>query len=199
MPLKPVVFVPGFPASELRQRSKNRTIFPPALADLLDAEKKKKVIRLLSGPDDPPGDIVAGEPIRGVLGIAKQAQSLYDVMREYGYTTQDGSLLAPVGWDWRKAVDATAVQVRFLGKGEAFGLIVFGKKLIGLNASEVREIMTRCQAGYDLCPPDPQKTKLQGADGKDLNLFVNASQKQIGPLVETAWIRRPSARSSTRS
>jgi pimeloyl-ACP methyl ester carboxylesterase len=248
MPLKPVVFVPGFPASELKQKSKNRTIFPPALTDLTDTEKKKKVIRLLSGPDDPPGDIVPGEPIRGVLGVAKQAQSLYDILREYGYTTQDGSLLAPIGWDWRKAIDDTTVQadlagaverlaqqhgrkvvviihstgglvlralleakpqlaskieqilafgipwagtlkaVRFLGKGEAFGLVFFGKKLIGLSASEVREVMAHCQAGYDLFPPDPLKTKLQGSDGKDLDLFVNASQNQIGPLVETSWI-----------
>lgn len=248
MPLKPVVFVPGFPASELKQKSKNRTIFPPALSDLTDAEKKKKLIRLLSGPDDPPGDIVTGEPIRGVLGIAKQAQSLYDVLREYGYTTQDGSLLVPLGWDWRKAVDDPVVQadltgaierlaqqhgrkvvviihstgglvlralleakpqlaskieqilafgipwagtlkaVRFLGKGEAFGLVFAGKKLIGLSASEVREVMIHCQAGYDLFPPDPKKTTLQGADGKNLNLFVNASQKQIGPLVQTSWI-----------
>lgn len=48
--------------------------------------------------------------------------------------------------------------------------------------------MTRCQAGYDLFPADPGKSKLQGADGKNLNLFVNASGKQIGPLVETSWI-----------
>ncbi|HEX9941341.1 MAG TPA: hypothetical protein VGG03_04940 [Thermoanaerobaculia bacterium] len=254
MPLKPVVFVPGFPASELKQKSKNRTIFPPALTDLTDKEKKKKLIRLLSGPDNPPGDIVAGEPIRGVLGVAKQAQSLYDILRDYGYTTQDGNLLAPIGWDWRQAIDDTTVQadlagaierleqqhgrkvvviihstgglvlralleakpqlaskieqilafgipwagtlkaVRFLGKGEAFGLIFFGKKLIGLSASEVRDVMARCQAGYDLFPPDPLKTKLQGADGKDLNLFVNASQKQIGPLVETSWIQSSPAK-----
>ncbi len=246
MALKPVVFVPGFPASELKH--KNRTIFPPAIKDLTDQEKKKNLIRLLSGPDDPPGSVVAGEPIRGVLGVAKQAQSLYDVLRDYGYTTQDDSLLAPIGWDWRKAVDDATVQrdlagaierlakdhgrkvvviihstgglvlralleakpqlasrieqilafgipwagtlkaVRFLGKGEAFGLIFFGKKLIGLNASEVREVMTHCQAGYDLFPPDPRKTDLQGQDGKNLNLFVNASQKQVGPLVETSWI-----------
>jgi pimeloyl-ACP methyl ester carboxylesterase len=115
MALKPVVFVPGFPASEIRQKSKNRTIFPPVLKDLTDDAKKKKLIRLLSGPDDPPGDIVAGEPIRGVLGVAKQAQSLYDVLREYGYTTQDGSLLAPVGWDWRKSVDDAAVQTDLAG------------------------------------------------------------------------------------
>ncbi len=246
MPLKPVVFIPGFPASELKH--KNKTIFPPALTDLIDKDKKNKIISLLSGPDNPPGSIVAGEPIRGVLGIAKQAQSLYDVLREYGYSAQDDSLLAPIGWDWRKAVDDAKVQadvegaierlakqhgrkvvviihstgglvlralleakpqlakkiehilafgipwagtlkaVRFLGKGEAFGLIFFGKKLIGLSASEVKEVMSHCQAGYDLFPPDPVKTKLQGADGKDLKLFVNASQKQVGPLVETSWI-----------
>jgi len=246
MALKPVVFVPGFPASELK--AKNRTIFPPALTDLIDKDKKAKVIRLLSGPDDPPGNVVAGEPIRGVLGVAKQAQSLYDLLRDYGYSTQDDSLLAPIGWDWRKAVDDTKVQadvtgaierladeqgrkvvviihstgglvlralleakpqlakkieqilafgipwagtlkaVRFLGKGEAFGLVFFGKKLIGLSASETREVMSTCQAGYDLFPPDPLKTRLQGSDGKDLKLFVNASQRQVGPLVETSWI-----------
>ncbi|HEX5759246.1 MAG TPA: hypothetical protein VF121_08630 [Thermoanaerobaculia bacterium] len=254
MPLKPVVFVPGFPASELKQKSKNKTIFPPALTDLTNEQRKKKVIRLLSGPDDPPGDIVTGEPIRGVLGVAKQAQSLYDVLREYGYSTQDGSFLAPVGWDWRKAIDdqtgqadlagaierlaqqhgrgvvviihstgglvlrallearpqlaskieqilafgipwaGTLKAVRFLGKGEPFGLIFFGKKLIGLSAAEVREVMTRCQAGYDLFPPDPLKTRLQGTDGKDLDLFVDAGQNQIGPLVETSWIPKGPAK-----
>lgn len=58
---------------------------------------------------------MAGEPIRGVLGIAKQAQSLYDVLREYGYTAADGSLLAPLGWDWRKALDDATVQADLAG------------------------------------------------------------------------------------
>jgi pimeloyl-ACP methyl ester carboxylesterase len=256
MPLKPVVFVPGFPASELKQKSKKRTIFPPSIDDLLDKEKKRELIRLLAGPDDPPGDIVAGEPIRGVLPVAKQAQSLYDVLREFGYTTQDGTLLAPIGWDWRKAVDDEKVQadvaaaidrlsrdhgrkvvvvihstgglvlrallearpqlarkieqilafgipwagtlkaVRFLARGEAFGLIFFGKRLIGLSAREVRAIMRRCQAGYDLFPPDPQKTDLRGPDGRKVDLFVDSRGRQIGPLVETAWI--PSSEDSMR-
>jgi pimeloyl-ACP methyl ester carboxylesterase len=248
MALKPVVFVPGFPASELKQKSKKRTIFPPSLGDLQDADRRKELIRLLSGPDDPPGDIVAGEPIRGVASVAKQAESLYDVLRDFGYTTQDGTLLAPIGWDWRKAVDDAIVQadvagaierlaadhgrrviviihstgglvlrallearpqlaakierilafgipwagtlkvVRFLGKGEAFGLIVFGKRIIGLTAAEVREVMSHCQAAYDLFPPDPAKTDLTGADGKKVNLFVDAAGKQVGPLVSTDWI-----------
>jgi hypothetical protein len=42
MPLKPIVFVPGFPASELKQKSKNQTIFPPALKDLTDKEKRTR-------------------------------------------------------------------------------------------------------------------------------------------------------------
>lgn len=248
MPLKPVVFVPGFPASELKQKSTQTTIFPPALADLLDADKRKALIRLLSGPDVPPGDIVAGEPIRGVLPVAKQAQSLYDLLREYGYSSQDGSLLAPIGWDWRKGVDDAQVQadlsgaierlaqahgrpvvviihstgglvlralleakpelaksieqilafgipwagtlaaVRYLAKGEAFGLIIAGKKLIGLSASEVRQAMTHCQAAYDLFPPDPKKTDLHGPDGGEVGLFVDSAGGQIGPLVATAWI-----------
>ena len=248
MPLKPVVFVPGFPASELKRKSPKRTIFPPGVDDLLDKEKKKEMIRLLCGPDEPPGSIVAGEPIRGVLPVSKQAQSLYDILREFGYSTQDGTLLAPIGWDWRQAVDETQVQeavagaidrlaqahgrkvvvvihstgglvlrallekqprlarnieqilafgvpwagtlkaLRFVAKGEAFGLVFFGKKLIGLSASEVREIMSHCQAAYDLFPPDPRKTDLRGADGKAVGLFVDGAGKQIGPLVATAWI-----------
>ena len=246
MPLKPVVFVPGFPASELKRKSK--TIFPPALGDLTDSDKKKELIRLLSGAADPADDIVAGEPIRGVLAVAKQAQSLYDVLRKYGYSTQDGTLLAPIGWDWRKAADHETVQadlagsierlaaahgrkvvviihstgglvlralleakpqlatkieqvlafgipwagtlkaVRFLGKGEAFGLTFLGKKLIGLSAAEVKEVMIHCQAAYDLFPPDPKKTDLRGPDGKKVDLFVDASGQQIGPLVATSWI-----------
>lgn len=253
MPQKPVVFIPGFPASELRQVSKNRTIFPPGLKELADKERRKKLIRLLSGPDEPPGDIAAGEPIRGVLGVAKQAQSLYDVLGEFGYSTQDPSLLAPVGWDWRKGVDDPQVQgdvaaaierlaaqhgrkvvviihstgglvlrallearpqlatkveqilafgipwagtlkaVRFLAKGEAFGLVLLGKKVIGLSAAEVRAVMSHCQAAYDLFPPDPAKTPLLGFDGsgsreKALDLVVTEKNKQVGALVETAWI-----------
>jgi pimeloyl-ACP methyl ester carboxylesterase len=248
MALKPVVFVPGFPASELKQKSKKKVVFPPALAELTDSDKKKELVRVLSGADDPSDDIVAGEPIRGVLAVAKQAQSLYDVLRKYGYSTQDGTLLAPIGWDWRKAIDHAAVQadlagsierlaeshgrkvvviihstgglvlralleakpqlakkieqilafgvpwagtlkaVRFLGKGEAFGLTFLGKKLIGLSASEVREVMIHCQAAYDLFPPDPKRTDLLGSDNKKVDLFVDAGGQQIGPLVETSWI-----------
>lgn len=248
MPLKPIVFVPGFPASELKQKSPKRLLFPPSLEDLLDKDRKKELVRLLIGPDEPPGNIMAGEPIRGVLPVAKQAQSLYDILREYGYSTQDGTFLAPIGWDWRLAVDEARIQadiagaidrlaqaqgrkvvvivhstgglavrsllevqpkiaekieqilafgvpwagtlkaVRFLAKGEAFGLVFLGKKLIGLSASEVREVMSHCQAAYDLLPPDPKKTVLQDADGNNANLFVNTQNKQIGPLVETAWI-----------
>lgn len=111
MPAKPVVFIPGFIASELIQKSKrNRVIFPPSIGDLLDKDKKARLVRLLSGPDVPPGDIVAGEPIRGILNISKQAESLYDILRTYGYSTTDPDRFAPVGWDWRLAVDHLAVQ-----------------------------------------------------------------------------------------
>ena len=115
MARKPVVFVPGFPASELHQRSTGRTLFPPALSDLLDSARKAELLRLLIGPDDPPGDIVAGEPIRDILGIAKQAQSLYDRLRDFGYTPMGDDLFRPVGWDWRKAVDDPVVQADLAG------------------------------------------------------------------------------------
>ena len=115
MPLKPVVFVPGFPASELRQRSRDRRIFPPAISDVTDSARRRELLALLRGPDDPPGDVEAGEPVRGALGLTKQAQSLYDILRDIGYTSQDGSLLARFGWDWRRGVDDPAVQDALAG------------------------------------------------------------------------------------
>lgn len=109
--LKPVVFIPGFPASELFQRSTGKTVFPPALSDLLNSDRKKKLVALLTRPDSTPPDIVAGQPIRRILDIAKQAESLYDLLRQrYGYTIDGGDNFRAIGWDWRLGVDDTAVQ-----------------------------------------------------------------------------------------
>src|SRR6266852_2721027 len=96
---KPIVFIPGFPASELRDGSDN-IIFPPTAGTLLNAARKKKFFDAML---DIPGDLVAGPPIRSVMGIAKQAQSLYDILGGFGYTDAD---FAPIGWDWRLGVDA---------------------------------------------------------------------------------------------
>ena len=118
---KPILFVPGFPASELRDGS-GRTVFPPSLPTLVDAAKKRALIqRLLAIP----GDLVAGPPIRDVLGIAKQAQSLYDLLGgKFGYdTSQLSEDFAAIGWDWRKSIadqrviDSIAAAVDRLGGG----------------------------------------------------------------------------------
>ena len=113
MARKPVLFIPGFPASELIQTSTGKLVFPPDPFDLLSAARRQEIVDLLVGPDNPPGDIVAGEPIRDVLGIAKQAQSLYDILdRTYGYTIPEGDDFRPLGWDWRQAVDQPAILDR---------------------------------------------------------------------------------------
>lgn len=101
---KPVIFIPGFPASELRDSNGN-TVFPPSPGTLLNSARKKAFFDAML---DIPGDLVAGPPIRSVLGIAKQAQSLYDVLGALGYSSDD---ITPVGWDWRLGVDdSTAVE-----------------------------------------------------------------------------------------
>jgi pimeloyl-ACP methyl ester carboxylesterase len=102
---KPVVFIPGFPASELRDAN-NRTVFPPSPGTLLNGARKKAFFDAML---DIPGSLLAGPPIRSVLGIAKQAQSLYDILNRLGYTIKnDGPSadFAPIGWDWRLGVDA---------------------------------------------------------------------------------------------
>ena len=247
MPLKPVVFVPGFPASELVRISSGRKVFPPEISDLLSEPKKKKLIERLCAAGTPADELRAGEPIRDVLGIAKQAQSLYERLQEYGYTVGSGDNFRAVGWDWRKGIDDPIVQndvasaidalslanagskvvlvvhstgglvfrallearpslaakidqvlafgvpwagtlkaVKYLSKGEKFG---FGPA--SLKAAEVRTIMRHAQAAYDLFPPDPQKTTMKSAAGKDLDLFVDRNGDQIGPLVALAWAGSP--------
>lgn len=69
-PLKPVIFIPGYRASELWYAPESKRIFPPSLSDLADPARKQRILKLLAGPDDPPGSVVAGDPIREVLGIA---------------------------------------------------------------------------------------------------------------------------------
>src|SRR3954468_15277180 len=94
--MKPVIFIPGFPASELVD-SNGVVVFPPSPGTLLDSKRKRDFFaRML----DIPGDLVAGQPIRSVLGIAKQAQSLYDILDRFHCP------VTPVGWDWRLGVDA---------------------------------------------------------------------------------------------
>lgn len=101
---RPIIFIPGFPASELRDRS-GRTVFPPSPGDLLDGKRKKAFFEKML---EIPGDLVAGPPIRTVLGIAKQAQSLYDLLGRHGYAIS-GDGVGPdfkgVGWDWRLGID----------------------------------------------------------------------------------------------
>ena len=114
MPLKPVVFIPGFPASELRDGA-GGTVFPPSPGTLLDDTRKQAFFDAML---DIPGNLVAGPPIRSVLGIAKQAQSLYDILGRMGYTIAgDGpsANFAPVGWDWRLGVDAPSTMGAIAG------------------------------------------------------------------------------------
>src|SRR6185436_17407076 len=85
------------PASELVDGN-GEVVFPPSPGTLLNASRKKAFFDAML---DIPGDLVAGEPIRSVLGIAKQAQSLYDVLDRFHCP------VTPVGWDWRMGVDAT--------------------------------------------------------------------------------------------
>ena len=97
----PVLFIPGFPATELRDGN-GKVIFPPTLSILADPQRRARLILKLLDPDA----LFPGEPIRDIFfGIAKQAQSLYDVLKLYGYSTGNPSEFIAVGWDWRKAID----------------------------------------------------------------------------------------------
>ncbi|MHB0972192.1 MAG: lipase/acyltransferase domain-containing protein [Thermoanaerobaculia bacterium] len=110
MSLKPIVFIPGFPASELWRQSPRRMLFPPGLDDIATPKKREKLIEQLCDVTLPP-KLVAGQPIRRVMMIAKQAESLYDILRaRFGYTTESGDNFRAIGWDWRLGIDDATVQ-----------------------------------------------------------------------------------------
>lgn len=107
--MKPVIFIPGFPASELRDVNTGATVFPPALDVLVSSSKKATLIqRLITVP----GDLKAGPPIRDILGVAKQAQSLYDILGgKFQYDTSGiENDFAAIGWDWRLGIADPAVM-----------------------------------------------------------------------------------------
>jgi hypothetical protein len=105
----------------------------------------------------PPPKIVAGQPIRRVMMIAKQAESLYDLLRSrFGYTIESGTNFRAIGWDWRLAIDdyrvqddiKRAIHDLFLATGEkvaiflhSTGGLVF-RKLIENDPSIKSEIAT---------------------------------------------------------
>lgn len=104
---KPVVFVPGYPASKLKLG--DRTIFPPSPLDLTNAAERKKIVDALADPkfNDPADPVQPSEPIRGILRISKLADALYDLLSgRFGYElAQEAFDFRAVGWDWRKSVD----------------------------------------------------------------------------------------------
>lgn len=110
MPSRPVVFVPGFPASELWRHSPRQRVYPPSLSTLTDPIRKRAFIDAVCNED-----LVAGEPIREIIKwIAPEAQTLYDILRDYGYSvTEPSPNFAAVGWDWRKGVDDVLVLDAF--------------------------------------------------------------------------------------
>ncbi len=117
MAKKPVVFVPGFPASTLRDA--NGELFPPTAAIALPAKRRKWLDAILAADD--PADtrgISPGTPIRHSatfcdhrFALGRQAQTLYDVLAEMGYDVTGASNdFRPVGWDWRLRVDHPATH-----------------------------------------------------------------------------------------
>jgi hypothetical protein len=99
---KPVIFIPGFPGSELHDG--NGVVFPPSTATLFDQTRKRAFINKVTTI---PGTLKPGPPIRSVLGIAKEAQSLYDLLNRRGYHagSTPSADFVPVGWDWRLGID----------------------------------------------------------------------------------------------
>jgi len=122
--MKPVVFVPGLPGSELLDATTGERLFLN-LGLLISKTARQGLLPRLEGPNDPaqPDGVVAGLPIADVLDLplfdaGKQAQSLYDILRGLGYNgfrPPFGSHFRAVGWDWRLPVDHPAALSALAG------------------------------------------------------------------------------------
>ncbi len=107
-----VIFIPGLPGSEIRERQPNgqlTKIFPPRLNQVLPA-LSGSVKRKLKAPDllDPANAdrMERGEPVRVAgrfLGfdLMKQAKTLYELLKDIGVAEAD---IVKFGWDWRRPV-----------------------------------------------------------------------------------------------
>jgi len=127
--VKPVLFIPGFPASELRDTATKATVFPPTLSTLVDPAKKAALVQRLIKV---PGDLEAGPPIRDILGVAKQAQSLYDILGgKFGYDTSHlSSDFSAIGWDWRLSISHQTVIEKLAA--EVSRLSTGGRKIVAI-------------------------------------------------------------------
>ena len=127
--MKPVLFIPGFPGSELRDSATKATVFPPTLSTLIDPAKKSALIQRLIKV---PGDLEAGPPIRDILGVARQAQSLYDILSgKFKYDTSNLSGdFAAIGWDWRLSISHAAVIEKLAA--EVSRLSTGGRKIVAI-------------------------------------------------------------------
>lgn len=118
---RPLVFVPGLPASHLKRAGDNR-FFLRVLNDLATADRTA-LVELLCGPDDTTdASVVAEEPIRtGIrflqFDLLKQARTLYELLEPLGYdTTGENDEFTPFGWDWRLPVDEPRMLLRLLAR-----------------------------------------------------------------------------------
>ena len=110
MTRKPVIFIPGFPASELHDSTTGEKLFPPSPADLLNPTRKEALLTKLAKV---PGNVEAGPPILATIRLlAPAAQTLYDILRgRYGY---NDNTFIPIGWDWRQSIssDDTVARIK---------------------------------------------------------------------------------------
>jgi len=109
---KPVFFIPGYPGTHILERDTGKKVFLN-IPGLLHPASKKRILKKLEAPDDLTtlDPLVAGEPIRRLANflffdLAKQADSLYDILGKMGLQT------VKFGWDWRRPIFDTEMQDR---------------------------------------------------------------------------------------
>jgi len=219
---KPTIFIPGFPASTLRDATTKEQLFPPTS---LGADIPAILAKLIKIPG-----VEAGPPILDTIPFfAPAASTLYAILAGHGISEANGNFI-PIGWDWRQSVASddtvgrikTAVDtltpkgkivavihstgglvfraflqknpdyidrfeqvlafaIPWLGTLEALHAVDKGTpiKIVFktiLSTEQSLELLTRCQAAYDLFPSDPP-TSLYTLNG-------NPSS----PLIDRSWL-----------
>lgn len=108
-PSRPIIFIPGIFGSELSKNGEKLWGGPWSLNNL-------HRLTIISGPRKPDDAIEAKEVIRrvnlfGVFKLAEYAKTLYPILKEEGYSQEDGNLFV-FPYDWRLSNFDTATKLQ---------------------------------------------------------------------------------------
>lgn len=80
-----------------------------------------------------------------------------------------------------------AFGVPWAGLLKALRFLAGKDKFVLISREKAQRIVAHSWAGFDLLPPDPERTDMTDAAGQPLNLVVDGNGRQTSPLIKRGW------------